>query len=93
MRAYSEIVMGAIDSVMRDCAKGVYSDHVAIIKIQKLVEKYTDYHDVMRKVQNLIVDIQIEKSKLKELEENFDSVCHERDAAVSELESRLDEIL
>lgn len=49
MKNYSEIVMAAIDVIMRDCAKGVFNDEYAIIKIHEIVQPYIFIENVWPK--------------------------------------------
>lgn len=93
MKNYSEIVMAAIDVIMRDCAKGVFNDEYAIVKIHEIVKRYVLYREHMTKINKLKTDILELKKSLSDMEDSFDSACQERDKVMEELNLRIDEVL
>lgn len=93
MKNYSEIVMGAIDAITRNCAKGVFNDEYAIVKIHEIAKRYVLYREHMTKIDMLKADLlELEKS-LSDMEDSFDSACQERDKVMEELNLRIDEVL
>lgn len=92
MKSYSEIVMSHIDGVMRDCAKGNFSDDFAIQKIKAVVEAYTVYKNCLAKVEGVNDRAAMIRAELREVERDFDAACHERDDALEALDSMLDGI-
>lgn len=93
MKNYSEIVMEIIDAIKRDCAKGVFNDEYAIIKIHEIVKLYILYRERMTKINMLKADILELKKSLSDMEDSFDSACQERDKIMDELNLRIDEAL
>lgn len=93
MKNYSEIVMAAIDVIMRDCAKGVFNDEYAIVKIHEIVQSYILYRERMTKISVLKADILELKKSLSDMEDRFDSACQECDKVMDVLNLRIDEVL
>jgi hypothetical protein len=93
MKNHSEIVMAAIDVIMRDCAKGVFNDEYAIVKIHEIVQPYILYREHMAKINMLKADILELKKSLSDMEDRFDSACQERDKVMDKLNLRIDEVL
>ena len=92
MKNYSELVMSAIDVIMRDCAEGVFNEEYAIIKIHEIVQRYKLYRERMTKINMLKADILELKKSLSDMEDRFDSACQERDKVMEELNLRIDEV-
>ena len=93
MKNYSEIVMEAIDAIVRDCAKGVFNDEYAIVKIHEIAQRYILYRERMTKINMLKADILELKKSLSDMEDLFDSACQERDKVLEELNLCIDEAL
>lgn len=91
MKNYPEIVMESIDAIMRDCAKGIFNDEHAIVKIHEITQCYTLYRERMIKISMLKADILELKKSLSDMEDSFDSACQERDKVIEELNLRIDE--
>ncbi len=93
MKNYSEIVMAAIDVIMRDCAKGVFNDEYAIVKTHEIAKRYILHKERMTKINMLEADILELEKRFSDMEDGFDSTCYERDKIMEELNLRIDEAL
>lgn len=93
MKNYSEIVMEAIDAITRNCAKGVFNDEYAIVKIHEIAKRYVLHKERMTKINMLEADILELEKRFSDMEDGFDSACQERDKIMEELNLRIDEAL
>lgn len=69
-----ELVLSTIDKIMKDCAKGKFNNYTAIIKINNLTNKYTDWKSVSITKETLDQEIKQRLEEIDDLHNQFTNI-------------------